>query len=169
MQKIFGTYTKLVCSFSILLSIALMQLPEQTAHYSEHSLDRWVEEHLHERDSVQPDSGAKGIYENISPIKATSASESQKKQRHEKLLPYLLIAWTQHQGASDMAGVFVQERMLTHIIQKSGSGPYSTIKYAIYSGHSTFKGLNKGIYDIAFEVLSLAQIPGLSGTCINAP
>lgn len=169
MQKIFGTYTKLVCSFSILLSIALMQLPEQTAHYSEHSLDRWVEEHLHAGDAAEPNSGAEAIYKNIALIETKSAAESGEQQQHENLVPYLLIAWTQHQGASDMAGVYVQERMLTHIIQKYTNGPYSLVKYAASTAHSTFKGLSKGIYDVAFEILSLAQIPGLSGTCINAP
>lgn len=167
MQKIFGTYTKLVCSFSILLSIALMQLPEQTAHYSEHSLDRWVEEHLHVPETEEPETGVN--YGNIALIETTSASDAGEGQRHEKLVPYLLIAWTQHQGASDMAGVFVQERMLTHIQPKYGNGPYSLVKFVVSTGRDAFNGLNKGIYDVAFEILSLAQIPGLSGTCINAP
>lgn len=155
MQHIFHSHINLACSFALLLSIMLMQLPEQQTHYSRYTLDKWAERHLEldsATDSEQPESD--------------TAAES---SNSAGIVSYLYIAWTQHQGASDMAGIFVHERVLPHIIQKYGSGTAFGADAARFAPRPSAVQRSALLWDYAADVLSLAHQPGLSGTSINAP
>lgn len=160
MQPFLQLHIKLACSLAVLISILLMQLPEQQTHYSRYSLDKWVEQHLELEPEKLPDAAPAPREEN-SPKLPPPADGS--------LISQLYIAWTQHQGAADMAGVFVQDRVMAHIIQKFGYGPSPDAVLPGKKGYEKIIVRAGQLLHTSPAVSSLAQLPGLSGTFINAP
>ena len=132
------------------MSTLLMQLPEQQTHFSEQVFERWAEQHLGTQAEEPP----------LAPASATAKAG---------LASRLYIGWTQHQSAPDMARVFVQDRIFSHFTQKQGAPSGAASQGALAAAHRGIKIFFSLVCIYECERLPIAQLPGLSGTLINAP
>lgn len=123
-----------------------MQLPEQQTHFSEQVFERWAEQHL-----------------------GSQAEESPSAASEAGLASRLYIGWTQHQSASDMARVLFQDRAFSYFVQKYGTHSGAASQGVLTTAHRGIKNLCSIVCICECEGLPIAQLPGLSGTLINAP
>ncbi len=180
MQSFFGTYCKLFCTSLILISLVMLQFPNEQQSRDFSSFNSWVKQHLaesehaDERFSTQDDF-LTYLHNILNAAKSESdavVSEDKNElpgsDKHQ-IIPYLYMAWAQHHNASDMAGTFGQDRVQLQLIHKHNGF------WVNYYGIDATSGLNSEPLALLGEnvsgstAISLATQSLLSGKSINAP
>ncbi len=172
---------RIFCTLLILSGIALLQFPDKESLRDNRTFSNWVIQHLTTGESEAastPERASKAefltfLQELMSGSENTAVSdddpESRKKPGPDSIIPYLYVAWEQHQDATGMAGTFSSDRVQLLSLLKHYAGPASPDSLLISLRDTTHGKQISGLLFGNVDFISYTRIAVLNGISINAP
>lgn len=176
MQNFFGIRLRLTIVLLVLGGFTLTHLPQHHAVKEYNSFSNWVMQHLTEADTAAETESENPNSEQLRHLLHKMMSDPHGSDTpadpgsdRARIIPYLYLAWSQHQDASDMAGTFSHERLSFQLILKHYAALLSGTLFSA-SGTETFPSSFKSSLQFLRSGFSSFCLRALiSGQSVNAP